>query len=826
MAEPIVIRHTDEGSSRLVAGGGRGGIPAARLVLSLALCFLPPLVVYGWLQGGGPIAWILEYLVVVEALAVYRSVRAKTRAPNTARSAEGVAPRRVARVAARVDAVARWLYGSLLAAGALVIFAGLDITPASAFLAWFALVAHGSAGGTIAYLFVVMFTFFSAVFSGVALSDDAPFAVVAMASADLFLCGVILGKKGFLIGAALLFLAALLLLTGRRLGRISARSTLAVAQVALVTALAALPLSTLIARNPVIDGLYSLELSGMVARLFPNFPFLYSVAGYGNSFASTLLGQRPELTSRPVFEVSGPPGATIYLRTSVYDTYTGTGWKLSHYERRRGNLAAFFYEYNPRSLTWSSTGTISVKLMADFYGSLPNTLDTIGFRFPNEKTPSLSYGSLDSGFVLDSPITRGAVITDLIDTSRPLLPSTGFIENLPSFGGHRSLFRNEGRRAASAGLSQGSLRRRYREDWWRDRGPSWMRGADMIPSRYTITPREETIDLQTSALPKEVVDLAHTLLRPTEHQTVGAIQAFLKNNYLYSLTTRAAGPAGDTVDDFLFHSKTGYCVQFATAFAILARLDGIPSRYVTGFLVYLPARTTSTLVTGLSAHAWAEVWRPSVGWTTVEATPPMLASSFSDPQFYEHFNPTNSGATQKELEAVLGNRVPIHPVTHLSPRSRVTRAPGGSLDARAYGAALLGLLSCALLIVLLTRRFAPREVRLRRLVSRIVRRSRASDLPDPGRSGWSVWASALASRHPSRRAVSLRAGDVILQRYFGREARNGRDLRFLERFSRWAFGPIRATRHPARSGSPVAARTGSAASVDTPADNLVQPRGR
>lgn len=795
MAEAILVKrsgasaHTPKRNKETAARR----VAVWRILLSLVLCFFPPLVAYHALKGGGPIAWILEYLATVEALFLYRYLRPRS-TPGGGNENRPL----LSKVLMVLDRVAPWLIGALLAGGAVVILIGLDITPASAFLAWFALVAEGSAGGTIAYMFVVMFAFFSAVFSGITLSADALFPIFGVSAVNLLLWGVILEDKGLSAVAAILFIVALIYFAGRRLGRIGGKSIMAVIQVTLVTAFIALPLSTVIIRNSLIDGLFSIHMDGTVAQLFPNFPFLYNVPGYGSSLSSTVLGERPNLTSRPVFQVTGPSGATIYLRTGVYDIYTGVGWRLSNYEKRRGELAAYFYGHGPTGPIPSSIGTITVKLLIDFYSSVPNTLNTVGFLYSGRPVADLSYGSLASGFVVGSPMSVGTIVTDVVDPSPPPPPEVAGLLNQPleAFGGGGSPWNppwDHGGRRSSHYIGSSSSDQAKRYNYWASDLPRWMREESAIPSRYSITPQEEEIDLSTGHLSREVVNLAHSLARPTESETIAAIRNYLVDNYRYSLNTTAAGPADDTVDAFLFHSKTGYCVHFATAFVILARLDGIPARYVTGFLVYLPQDGTTTTVTGLSAHAWAEVWVPKRGWVTEEATPPMLESAFSVPGFYHYFNPTDSSLTARELAAVLGNRVPVRERTLLAPAAPTGHRPAGSpLTGAGMGA--LGLAALALFAILLTRRLAPEEVRLARLVKRIMRRSRWGGLPDPERVGWSAWADALSLRKPARRGATHRASAIILRHYFGRQERPGEDLSFLERFYRSALRGLRARR--------------------------------
>ena len=78
--------------------------------------------------------------------------------------------------------------------------------------------------------------------------------------------------------------------------------------------------------------------------------------------------------------------------------------------------------------------------------------------------------------------------------------------------------------------------------------------------------------------------------------------------------------AGSFLDYFLLESREGYCTHFATAFALLARAEGLPSRYVQGFCV--PARQgEETVVYNDMAHSWPEVYIDGIGWIPFEPTP-------------------------------------------------------------------------------------------------------------------------------------------------------------------------------------------------------------
>jgi hypothetical protein len=75
------------------------------------------------------------------------------------------------------------------------------------------------------------------------------------------------------------------------------------------------------------------------------------------------------------------------------------------------------------------------------------------------------------------------------------------------------------------------------------------------------------------------------------------------------------------IDSFLQGSKKGYCVHFAAAFTYMARIAGLPSRIVTGYLINSEEALNNYLVVRAnSAHAWVEVYLKGQGWTRVETT--------------------------------------------------------------------------------------------------------------------------------------------------------------------------------------------------------------
>jgi len=106
----------------------------------------------------------------------------------------------------------------------------------------------------------------------------------------------------------------------------------------------------------------------------------------------------------------------------------------------------------------------------------------------------------------------------------------------------------------------------------------------------------------------------------TTDQKLDAIEHRLLTDYRYSRTFRR--PAGaDPVLDFLFHEKRGHCEYFATAFALVARAAGVPTRIIMGYRVGEKSPFGYYLVRDRNAHSWIEAWVPGDGWTTRDATP-------------------------------------------------------------------------------------------------------------------------------------------------------------------------------------------------------------
>lgn len=94
---------------------------------------------------------------------------------------------------------------------------------------------------------------------------------------------------------------------------------------------------------------------------------------------------------------------------------------------------------------------------------------------------------------------------------------------------------------------------------------------------------------------------------------------WIRRDFAYTLETPLAGR--NSVDEFLFDQRAGFCQHFSSSFVVLMRGAGIPARVVTGYAGgYRNSVGGYWLVRRSDAHAWAEVWLRGRGWVRVDPT--------------------------------------------------------------------------------------------------------------------------------------------------------------------------------------------------------------
>jgi len=109
-----------------------------------------------------------------------------------------------------------------------------------------------------------------------------------------------------------------------------------------------------------------------------------------------------------------------------------------------------------------------------------------------------------------------------------------------------------------------------------------------------------------------------------------AMRHFNEEDFYYTLTPPIL--PNDTVDEFLFETRQGFCEHYAAAFTVLMRGAGIPARVVTGYQGGTINPIGNYLVVSQrDAHAWTEVWLgENEGWVRIDPTSAVSPSRVTD----------------------------------------------------------------------------------------------------------------------------------------------------------------------------------------------------
>jgi transglutaminase-like putative cysteine protease len=163
------------------------------------------------------------------------------------------------------------------------------------------------------------------------------------------------------------------------------------------------------------------------------------------------------------------------------------------------------------------------------------------------------------------------------------------------------------------------------------------RNATLLGRVRAITSKDRSARAQFLQLPTDIPpsvwQLSRRLSPPadSEYQKALALQRYFRRPpFRYTLDPPAGSGSKDLVG-FLLHTHAGYCQQYASAYALLARMAGLPARVAVGFTTGTPIGPDKWQVYGADAHAWPEVWFPTVGWVSFEPTPtfPIPSTAFA-----------------------------------------------------------------------------------------------------------------------------------------------------------------------------------------------------
>ena len=304
------------------------------------------------------------------------------------------------------------------------------------------------------------------------------------------------------------------------------------------------------------------------------------------------------------------------LKASVFDKYTGSGW-----ERTFLGTSAFPDSLKEPSRWAAPLDTVSDASRAHTLGAfsaLPpghplepyvsQTAGTVTLLRPREAR-LFYFGSLTSLSAGEDIVPYMEWQSELM-ASRP--PERGAAYTFEAFTLDRKLegFDAAMREAMAQPMAVAVL-------------DSTERAAFLqIPS--TMVAQDAFLPLRYLAQAVAQVDTVHD-----PYQQALLLEDWLKSSFTYTLSPEPPPRGQDFVAHFL-ESGEGYCVYYASAMAMMARMVDIPSRYVTGYAVEPAAGVYAA--TGATAHAWVELYFDGVGWLAFDPTGRYAAES---PSFYD-----------------------------------------------------------------------------------------------------------------------------------------------------------------------------------------------
>lgn len=223
---------------------------------------------------------------------------------------------------------------------------------------------------------------------------------------------------------------------------------------------------------------------------------------------------------------------------------------------------------------------------------------------------------------------------------------------------------------------------------------SWYRVVSEVPqptggqlqgagTDYPAVVREKFLQLPRS-LPREVPETARRIENDydprTPYEKARAIERYLlyDGGFVYNLDVDY-GRADRAIEKFLGEGREGFCVQFATSMALIAREMGVPSRVVYGARPGEEVSPGEYAVYGKNLHTWVEIYFPGVGWYPFDPTP-----GFGLPAAMA------ANAPRSDSLGVAGQEAPVpdnrflregfrfrSPTALSSSRLRASRAPSG-----------------------------------------------------------------------------------------------------------------------------------------------------
>ncbi|MGH3429387.1 MAG: transglutaminase TgpA family protein, partial [Mycobacteriales bacterium] len=237
-----------------------------------------------------------------------------------------------------------------------------------------------------------------------------------------------------------------------------------------------------------------------------------------------------------------------------------------------------------------------------------------------------------------------------------------------------------------------------------------------------------------SNLPDEIVNFATSIVAPavTPYNRALLIEQFLLRNFTFS-PDAASGHGLANLNFFLrtapeLGGRRGTSEQFAAAFALLARITGLPTRISVGFHAGTPQGDGRYMVRSGDAFAWPEVYFAGFGWVPFDPSPRQDNSSPIPPDQATPQAQQQNRAKQNQLEELENPEPKPSPGDH---SAKGTGEPTGKRVAHVTEIALIALVALLLIATVAV------------VVARLLLRRRRLGAPLPSDRVFGAWGELI-----------------------------------------------------------------------------------
>jgi transglutaminase-like putative cysteine protease len=307
------------------------------------------------------------------------------------------------------------------------------------------------------------------------------------------------------------------------------------------------------------------------------------VRGSANLFGPTqTLRDVWESSTEPVFTAMVADTGAYYWRGATYDSFDGRTWQ---------QLDALASEVAPG---------------ASVLGATAESLSQLKGR--RQIAVSVTSHSLGGDVMVapESPL--------LVDRATELLSHRGE-------GGFVTLRLSEGIRE---GTSYGAIALVAQ-----DSGGEQITASQLAAASTTYDPwLSRYLEIRPGSIGQATYEAADSIIAqlPDEQRNpyhiAEAIQYWFWRDGGFSYTTDVSGLcSGENLVDCFLDVRAGFCERFATAMTMMLRAQGIPARYVVGYLPGRELEPGTWQIDRSASHAWVEVYFPDYGWYRFDPTP-------------------------------------------------------------------------------------------------------------------------------------------------------------------------------------------------------------